>query len=131
MTRTQPRIAVLDDEAQMLKALRRLLRTHGFIVEIYTSGNELLKAFAHQTADCLLLDLHMPEMTGFQVMEALTAREMRMPVIIITGHDEPKNAERVLSLGAAAYLTKPIDEVTLLTALRKAIPATPGFIWNP
>ncbi|MDB6133712.1 MAG: hypothetical protein JWM59_1955 [Verrucomicrobiales bacterium] len=114
-------IAILDDEVQMRKALGRLLRTHGFLVETHTMGSEMLQIFSEQLPDCLLLDLHMPGMTGFEVMEALRARHCPVPVIVITGHDEPKNAERVLLLGAVAYLTKPIDETILLSALQKAM----------
>ena len=112
---------MLDDEPQMRKALGRLLRTHGFNVVTYSLGGEMIEAFQLALPACLLLDLHMPGMTGFEVLELLKSQKCGVPVIVITGHDEPKNSERVLSLGAAAYLTKPIDEDTLLGALREAI----------
>ena len=121
MNHGESTIAVLDDEPQMRKALGRLLRTHGFNVVTYPLGSEMILAFQLVLPACLLLDLHMPGMTGFEVLEILKSKKWSVPVIVITGHDEPKNSERVLLLGAAAYLTKPIDEETLLGALREAI----------
>ena len=114
-------VAVLDDEPQMRKALRRLLATHGFRVEAYERGSDFLAGLSSHRVDCLVLDLHMPEVSGFDVMEAFAARHIATPVVVITGHDEPGTAERTRALGAAAFLTKPADESALLAAIRSAI----------
>jgi FixJ family two-component response regulator len=121
MTQTQPLIAVLDDEPGMCKALSRLLTARGFEVVTFALGEELLAAFASRLPDCLLLDLHIPGISGFEVLERLAAQHSPVPVIVITGHDQPGNAERVRSLGAVDYLLKPIKELTLLDALAKAM----------
>ena len=71
--------------------------------------------------DCLLLDLHMPGINGFDVLEAFRSRQIPVPVIVITAHDEPGTAERVRALGAAAYLKKPVDRDTLLAAIEGAV----------
>jgi FixJ family two-component response regulator len=123
MIQTRPLIAVLDDEAQMCKALSRLLKTYGFEVETFALGTELLAACAARLPNCLLLDLHMPDLNGFVVLERLAAQHVAMPVVVITGHDQPGNAERVRGLGAVDYLLKPLDESRLLAAIRKAIEA--------
>ena len=120
MNATKPVVAVLDDEPEMRKALRRLLVGRGFCVEEYESGADLLVALGSLTPDCLVLDLHMPEMSGFDVMEALDSRSIRLPVVVITAHDEPGTAERVRSLGASAYLKKPVDRAALLSAIESA-----------
>ena len=114
---------MLDDELQMRKALRRLLATHGFRVEAYEGGKDFLAALPSHPADCLVLDLHMPEVNGFDVLAAIESQHVVTPVVVITGHDEPGTAERALSLGASAYLTKPVDELALLSAIKSAIAA--------
>ena len=114
---------MLDDEPQMRKALRRLLATHGFRVEAYEWGKDLLAALSSHPADCLVLDLHMPEVNGFDVLAAFESQHVVTPVVVITAHDDPGTAERALSLGASAYLTKPVDELALLSAIKSAIAA--------
>jgi FixJ family two-component response regulator len=105
----------------MCKALSRLLGTRGFEVITFALGEELLAAFTSRLPDCLLLDLHIPGISGFEVLERLAAQHVPVPVIVITGHDQPGNAERVRNLGAVDYLLKPIKELTLLEALAKAM----------
>jgi FixJ family two-component response regulator len=112
-------IAVVDDEPRFCSALARLLKTHGFDVETFTRGEDFLAAFASRSPDCLLLDLHMPETSGFEVLERLAGR--KLPVLVITGHDQPGNAERVSALGGLGYLLKPLTETQLLDAVRAAI----------
>ena len=121
MTQIPPVVAVLDDEPQMRKALRRLLGTHGFRVEIYESGNDFLAALSSHPVDCLVLDLHMPEVSGFDVLAAFESQHIATPVVAITGHDELGTAERTRALGASAYLKKPVDESALLSAITLAI----------
>lgn len=116
-------IAVLDDEPMLRKAMSRLLKTHGFAVHLFEDGRELIATMAWRTFDCLLIDLHMPEVTGFDMLEVLCGR---LPVIVITGHDQPGTEERVRALGARDYLHKPLDEAALIEALGKVIPQLRG-----
>ena len=121
MPTVEPVVAILDDEPEMRKALRRLLTCRGFRVEEYACGADLLAALDSRPLDYLLLDLHMPGINGFAVLDALRSQRIPLPVIVITAHDEPVTAERVRSLGASAYLTKPIDRDTLLSAIEAAL----------
>lgn len=116
---TRPLIAVLDDEPKFCKALARLLKTHGFDVVTFTHGEEFLAASASSLPNCVLLDLHMPDLNGFEVLGRIAAQHV--PVLVITGHDQPGNAQRVRELGAAGYLLKPVNESQLLQAIRAAI----------
>ncbi|MCW1924728.1 response regulator [Luteolibacter arcticus] len=116
-------IAVLDDEPQLRKALRRLLVTHGFSVVTFEHGEDAIAALTDQPVDCLLLDLHMEQTNGFDVLEAMAARGLTTPVVVITGHGEPETAAHVMSMGAAAYLNKPVDESALLAAIGDAMGA--------
>jgi FixJ family two-component response regulator len=116
-----PTVAVLDDEPEMLKAIRRLLACRGFRVDTYERGAELLTTLeGSPRPDCLVLDLHMPEMSGFDVLEAMRTRQIPVPVIVVTGHDGPGMEERSRMLGAVGYLKKPVDRDDLLSAIAAA-----------
>jgi FixJ family two-component response regulator len=125
MRETWPLIAVVDDEPKFCSALARLLKTHGFDVVTFTRGDDFLAACASRSPDCLLLDLHMPDPNGFEILERVVAR--RLPVVVITGHDQPGNAERVRALGGLGYLLKPVKETQLLDAVRAVIEHPPAI----
>jgi FixJ family two-component response regulator len=126
MNETRPLIAVLDDEPQFCKALARLLKTHGLDVVTFTRGDEFLAACESRLPDCLLLDLHMPEPNGFEILEHVAARHL--PVLVITGNDHSGNVERVRALGGLDYFLKPVNETQLLTAIRAALQHSRGTI---
>src|SRR5438477_53745 len=115
-------IAVLDDEAKMRLALARLLKTYGYDVAPFESGDDFLKAVQSDRPDCMLLDLHMPRPTGFDVLASISSMHNPMPVIVITGHDEPGHAERVRGLGAADNLRKPLSATLLTSVIQRARP---------
>lgn len=110
-------IAILDDQPPVRRALRRLLGTHGHHVTLFEDGFSLLAASSSSQFDCILLDLHMPGLSGFDVLSSLAASGPHPPVLVITGKDQPGLAQRSASLGAAAYLLKPLDESPLLAAI--------------
>ena len=123
MSLPKPIVAILDDEPQMRRALRRLLTGRGFCVEEFERGADLLVAIGSRPLDCLVLDLHMPEVSGFDVLAAPATRANRVPVVVITAHDDGDTAERVRALGASAYLKKPVDGTALVSAIQSAIAA--------
>ncbi len=125
MTNPKTVVAVLDDEANLRQALARLLKANDYEVELFESGEDFLASTRGHCPDCLLLDLHMPRMTGFDVLEILSWQHIGVPVVVITGHDEPGNAERVRALGAASYLLKPINKSTLMEAIDAACQSHP------
>ncbi len=117
MTVRARRVAVVDDDPGVLRALHRLLRSANFEVEAFGSGTEFLMAEGGARLDCIVLDLHMPQMNGFEVQERLSQRGGSVPVVVLTGDDTPEARSRSLALGAKGYLSKPIDEGTLLAAI--------------
>lgn len=121
MSKAKPLVAVVDDEESVRKALQRLLRSAGLDVDIYSSGVEFLAALPAREHDCLVLDLHMPRLNGFEVQERLKASGARVPVVVITGHDTDEARRRVLDAGASSYLRKPVDDQTLLDAVARAV----------
>ncbi len=121
-------VAVLDDEPEMRKAMHRLLTCRGYQVEEYERGEDVVETVGSHRLDCLLLDLQLEGISGFEVLEAFLARQIHLPVIVITAHDEPGTEERVRGLGAVAYLKKPVDRESLLRSISAALahPETPS-----
>jgi FixJ family two-component response regulator len=119
-------VTIVDDEASVRKALSRLIRAAGFEVETFSSGAEFLAASLPRRPNCLVLDLRMPHVSGFDVQQALSLAGHRLPVVIITGDDSRESRERALKLGAKAYLRKPVDDAILLDAIRTAIGSAPA-----
>jgi FixJ family two-component response regulator len=131
VTKTSPHIAVVDDEEPICKALMRLMRSVGLSVETFASGGEFLNSLDTRLPDCVVLDLHMPHMNGFNVQAHLAREYAALPVIIITGHDLPQARERAMAGGASAFLRKPVLDRTLLGAISAATsPAQPGGSHN-
>lgn len=128
MSQECPLIAVVDDEEAVRTALRRLFQSAGLAVETFRGGEELLASLRGPRPDCVILDLHMPEMTGFELMRQITNTCAGLPMIAITGHDTADAEESALRNGAAAYLRKPINDRVLLDAISTAIAqARPGM----
>jgi FixJ family two-component response regulator len=119
------RIAVVDDDPGVLRALGRLLRSANFEVAAYSSGREFLGVEDGGGFECVVLDIHMPEITGFDVQRRLSRRGDVVPVVIITSDDTPDARKRALALGAKHYLCKPIDEAVLLDAIN-SVGSSPG-----
>lgn len=121
MTDQLTTVAVLDDEPKMREALRRLLGAHGYQVEGYECGDEFFAALATHPPDCLVLDLQMPGINGFEVLAMLRQQRLTTPVVVLTARDEMEAKERTRLLGAAEFLTKPVDGAALIDAIESAI----------
>ncbi len=120
-------IAVVDDDRSVCKALERLLRSAKFRVETYVSGREFLDSLQAKVPSCVVLDLHMPDVNGFEVQARLARERASVPVVVITGHDSPEARARVIAQGAKAYLCKPMDDLLLLEAIRRALTGEPAM----
>jgi len=102
-------------------AVRRLLRSAQYRVITFASAEEFRQSDFKSSPGCLLLDIRLPGISGFELREDLLASGAQMPVIFITGQDRAGMEERAMRLGASAYLRKPVDEETLLGAIRLAM----------
>jgi FixJ family two-component response regulator len=125
VTKARPLIAVVDDDDSMRIALRRFLRAAKLDAETFPSGAQFLESLQTHQPDCVLLDLHMPDMDGFAVQARLAEMGIGLPVIFITACDSAKSRDRALASGASAYLPKPVDGQTLLDAVSTAIAHPP------
>ena len=114
-------VAVVDDDASVRKAIRRLLIASNLQVETYDSGEEFVKSLSHHLPDCAILDLHMPGLTGLDILLEIKRAGMCLPIVVITAYDELESREHCLAAGAAAYLPKPLDDKVLLDAVAAAV----------
>lgn len=121
MIRNRSLIAVVDDEEPIRKALGRLLRSAGMDVEMFPSGFEFLESLSTRRPDCIVLDLHMPVVNGFEVQERMVESGVTVPVVIITGHDSDETRQLALTKFPAAYLRKPVNDQVLLDAIELAL----------
>jgi two-component system, LuxR family, response regulator FixJ len=127
MTGTGSVIAIIDDEASIRRSLDRLLRAYGFRVQTFASGDEFLERPADvEPPACLIVDLRMAGKTGLDVIDALRARGIDVPVIMITGHGEVSMAERAGKARAVEFLSKPVDGDVLLQAIARAMVKDPS-----
>ena len=117
------RVAVVDDDPSVRRALQRILAVQDLNVEGFASGEDFLDSLLSGRPDCVVLDLHMPGLSGLEVQRRLGQLQAGLPVVIVTGHHEPGMRQRCLTAGAAAYLRKPIDAEVLRRAIDDAVSA--------
>ena len=114
-------VFLVDDEPGMLKALGRLLLAEGFAVRAYPNAEEFLRAHHAIEAGCLVLDIAMPGIDGLELQQRLTLNGSRMSIIFLTGHGDIPMSVRAIKAGAIDFLTKPVNDAQLLTAIRSAL----------
>ena len=111
---------IVDDDESVRASLRLLVESAGHRAVTFASAEEFLQSGFMKDADCLILDIRMPGMSGFELQEYLATSEPHIPVIFITGHDRFGMEEKAMKLGAIAYLRKPFDGQSLLDAIQRA-----------
>ena len=115
------RILIIDDDAGVRRVLDRILSGAGYEVEQASDAFQALDLLDSRQPDAALLDIKMPGMDGFGLLENLRRRGLEIPVVILTGHGDQFTAQHCLDAGAAAYLTKPPDRADLLLTVRGAV----------
>jgi FixJ family two-component response regulator len=114
-------VYIVEDDTSLRNAVRRLLRAAQYRVITFASAEEFYQSDFKSSPGCLLLDIRLPGISGFELREELLASGAQMPVIFITGHDRAGMEEQAMRLGATAYLRKPFDEEALLGAIALAM----------
>ncbi len=114
-------IYVIDDDESVRKAFKRLLRSVNFEAETFSSAEEFLKSQKPDKNACIIIDIRMPGLTGFDLQRKLMAQGSRIPVIVISASDDAQVREQARELGAVAFFRKPIDDQALLDAITWAI----------
>ena len=120
----EPWIAIVDDDAFVLRGLARLLRTRALHPKTFESAGDFLEALSEGLPECLIVDLQMPEMTGLELQRHLSRIGVEIPTIVITAHGDVQARERCECAGAIAFLKKPLQEECLFAAIEKASRAT-------
>ena len=118
--RAQRKVYVVDDDEAVRDSMRAVLESFGIDVSDYPSAGDFLARVSAPTNGCMLLDLHMPGMSGLELLELMRQRGWDLPVIVITGRSDDLLKERALRAGVVALLDKPVDESTLMNALDRA-----------
>jgi two-component system, LuxR family, response regulator FixJ len=116
-------VSIVDDDASLRRSLRNLVMSAGLRVETFESAEVFLDSGSLNTTGCLVLDLRMPGMGGFELLKRLAMSRSDVPVIIITAHGDRDTRQRSLQAGAVAFLEKPVRGATLLDAVRSALAA--------
>ena len=115
------RVAIVDDEAAVLKTLSRLLRLADYQVASYSSGEELLASLEAFRPDCVILDVHMPRLSGFDVQSRLRSSHPGLPALFITASDDPSLDRAASEAGGVRLLRKPFPNDELLGAVETAL----------
>jgi FixJ family two-component response regulator len=110
-------VYVIDDDESVRKALKRLLRSADLDVEAFSSAEEFLSNSRQGQNACILIDIQMPGLTGFDLQKRLLSQQVRIPVIVISASDDGQTREHARDLGAVGFFRKPVDDQALLDAI--------------
>ena len=116
-----PQVYVVDDDVSVREALSSLIRSAGLSVRTFASASELLGRLEQEQPGCLVLDIQLPDISGFELQQRLATDDIQIPIIFLTGHGDIPMSVRAIKAGAVEFLTKPFDDEYLLEAIRSAI----------
>jgi FixJ family two-component response regulator len=121
MTQPAATVFVIDDDVSVRESLEGLIGVAGWPVATFASAQDFLDRARAPGPGCLVLDVSLPDLSGLELQERLAADEMELPIIFITGHGDIPMSVRAMKAGAVEFLTKPIDDHALLSAIADAI----------
>jgi FixJ family two-component response regulator len=129
MSEPDPIVFVVDDDASVRDAVKRLIGSVGLRVETFGSTREFLNAKRPESPACLVLDVRLPDVSGLELQRDLAEANVHIPIIFITGHADVPMTVRAMKAGAVEFLTKPFRGQELLDAIQEAI-ARDRLAWN-
>ena len=121
MTPEHSTVLVVDDDASVREALSDLFQSVGLTVEVYASAQEFLKNERPEGPGCLVLDVRLPGKSGLDFQQELSAANINLPIVFLTGHGDIPMSVRAMKAGAVEFLTKPFREQDLLDAVQTAL----------
>lgn len=128
MSQATPIVFVVDDDISVRESLESLIRCEGWRSEAFQSADEFLAHPRTATASCLILDLTLPGINGFELQEQIAIDRSDMPIIFISGYGDVPKTVRAMKAGAVEFLTKPLNDDDLLRAIRQAIESSESMI---
>jgi FixJ family two-component response regulator len=114
-------VTIVDDDESVRDALKGFLQSAGFAAEIFSSATDLLGSNVLDKTSCLIVDVHMPVMTGLELQRRLSNSRFRIPMIFITARDDPQARAQAVKAGAIDFLQKPFAADALLGAIHAAL----------
>ncbi len=114
-------IVIIDDDLLVRQALGDCVESAGYAVEGFASAEEFLASGATQSADCLIVDIQLPGITGLELQGKLTGADSHLPIIFVSAQGTKANREKAMRQGASGFLTKPFRREDLLKILGEAI----------
>ena len=114
-------VSIVDDDESLRRSLRNLFGSVGLRAETFASAEAFLESLHQEQTGCLVLDLRMPGMNGFELLRHLSVSGSRIPAVILTAHGDDETRQRSLQAGAVAFLSKPFNGNALLDAVRTAL----------
>ena len=114
-------VYLIDDDASVLKSFGRLLRSANLDAETFSSAEEFLSGPRQEENACIIMDIRMSGLTGFDLLERLATEGIRIPVIAVSAHDDAETRGHAKELGAVNFFRKPVDDQALLDAIWWAI----------
>ena len=121
MSPLAPEVFVVDDDVAFCVALSRLIRAAGYRVQTFGAATELLESDHLKDADCLVLDVHLPDLTGLELQQRIAELGIDLPIVFITGRGDIPMSVRAMKAGALEFLQKPFDDEALIEAIRQGI----------
>jgi FixJ family two-component response regulator len=117
----QKTISIVDDDESVREGLVSLMESHGYLAEGFESGMSFLNSSRKGRTDCLIVDMHMPGMSGLELLGQLDASGAAAPAIMITARHDVNLRARALQRGVLCYLPKPFKEAELMNCIRSAV----------
>jgi FixJ family two-component response regulator len=121
MSRESPVVFVVDDDISVRESLELLIRSAGWRPELFESSSEFLSQPRPPVPNCLVLDVNLPDLSGMDLQDMVSADRPEMPIIFITGYGDVPTTVKAMKAGAVEFLTKPFSEETLLAAIDQAL----------
>ncbi len=121
MSESVPQIYVVDDDVSVREALGSLIRSAGLSVRTFALAQEMLASLREELPNCLVLDIQLPDINGFELQQELTTKDIQIPIIFLTGYGDIPMSVRAIKAGAVEFLTKPFKDECLLEAIRSAL----------
>ena len=121
MSPLAPEVFVVDDDVAFCVALSRLIRAAGYRVQTFGAATEILESDHLKDAHCLVLDVHLPDLTGLELQQRIAELQIDLPIVFITGRGDIPMSVRAMKAGALEFLQKPFDDEALIEAIRQGI----------
>jgi FixJ family two-component response regulator len=121
MPPTLPTVVVVDDDISVRESLELLIQSEGWQPALFESAQEFLRRLSAVTPSCLILDVNLPDLSGLDIQERMSAEKSSTPIIFITGYGDIPTSVRAMKAGAAEFLTKPLDDEIVIKAIRDAV----------